>query len=222
MSDATPRTSGSDYFADNYRDYERQNPSRKLDHYLDIIETSIDATRGDLLDLGCGLGAFLGRAADRLPDWSLSGTDINVAAVAATQARVPEADVRLAGADVSPYPPESFDVITAWDVIEHVQDLEQVASSVVDMLRPGGLFVFVVPVYDGPLGKLVRLLDKDPTHVHKLSRSSWVDWASGSFEVRRWHGIFRYLIGGRWYAHYPTTILRNQSSAILVVAGKTR
>ncbi|MGA7096661.1 MAG: class I SAM-dependent methyltransferase [Acidimicrobiia bacterium] len=222
MSDTTSQISGSDYFGDNYRDYERQNPPRKLDHYLDVIEASIDVERGELLDLGCGLGAFLGRAAERLPDWKLSGTDINLSAVDMTRARVPRADVRLAGADASSHPPGSFDVITAWDVIEHVQDLDQVASSVLDMLRPGGIFVFVVPVYDGPLGKLVRLMDKDPTHLHKLDRSSWVDWASTTFEVRRWHGIFRYLVGGRWYAHFPTKSLRRESSAILVVAGKTR
>jgi SAM-dependent methyltransferase len=221
LSDFDSVDPNSDYFGDNYRDYERQNPRRKLDHYLDAIATRLPDGRVDLLDLGCGLGAFLAHTAERFPQWGLSGTDVNPAAVEATQARISNADIRMAGADADPHPPGSFDVITAWDVIEHVPHLDKVASSVRAMLRPGGLFVFVVPVYDGPLGKLVRLLDKDPTHVHKVSRSTWLDWASSRFEIREWHGIFRYLMAGRWYVHVSTTAFRGQASAILVVGAKT-
>ena len=60
-----------------------------------------------------------------------------------------------------------FHAIVAFDVIEHVPDLDAIAKFVHSELDAHGVFVFVVPVYDGPLGGLVRRLDKDPTHMQK-------------------------------------------------------
>lgn len=88
------------------------------------------------------------------------------------------------------------------------------------MLKPGGLFLFVVPVYDGVTGKIVNRLDRDPTHIHKRGRDFWLQWASEGLEILDWHGIFRYLVAGRWYAHLPTRRLRRQASAILVACQK--
>ena len=60
------------------------------------------------------------------------------------------------------------------------------ASHVRSLLRPGGLFVFVVPTYDGPLGPIVHLLDRDPTHIHRTNRKFWLDWAARHFDVQEW------------------------------------
>ena len=88
-------------------------------------------------------------------------------------------------------------------MFEHVPDLNAVTSSVSQMLRPGGLLTFVVPVYDGVTGPVIRRLDKDPTHIHQWSRHQWVDWATSRFEDVEWHGLLRYLVG-RTYVHVPT------------------
>ncbi len=215
MSRSSGIESLPDYFDTEYRDYERQNPARKLDHYLDVIDRHAGHP-GDLLDIGCGRGAFLDRVAFRHLDWLIHGTDINAQGLEATQARVPQAHLTLSGADLQSHPDGSLGVITAWDVVEHVDSLENVASAVKGMLRPNGVFGFVVPVYDGPLGFVVGWLDHDPTHVHKEGRDFWLEWARKHFEVLEWHGIFRYLIGGH-YIHLPTRRLRRQATAILVV-----
>ena len=88
-------------------------------------------------------------------------------------------------------------------------------------LTPGGIFLFVVPVYDGPMGPIIRTLDRDPTHVHKRSRAWWLELISRKFEVTSWTGIFRYLAGGRFYLHLPTRALRQVAPAIAIV-GKLR
>ena len=214
-------TSGNrpSYFTEAYRDYLLQNPRRKLDHYLKVIEDHRSGVQ-TLLDVGCGLGAFLGRARQRNPVWTLAGTDIDPEAVEATQALVPEATIRLCGADEAPFPAHSFDVITAWDVLEHVPDIEAARAAIHTMLKPGGLFVFVVPVYDGITGPVIRALDKDETHLHKMSRRFWLEWTAQGFTVLGWHGIFRYLVVGS-YLHFPTSRLRRHSPAILVAASKS-
>src|SRR5262249_3361336 len=107
---------------------------------------------------------------------------------------------------------------TSFDVIEHIPDLDSTRRSIYSLLKPGGIFVFVVPVYDGPLGWVVHALDKDPTHIHKTRRTFWLDWAAASFEVLEWQGAFRYMTPFGVYLHYPSRILRRGSPAIAVVA----
>jgi SAM-dependent methyltransferase len=112
----------------------------------------------------------------------------------------------------------SFDVITAFDVIEHIPSLDQVASFVRSRLSPDGHFIFVVPVYDGVTGPIIRALDKDETHVHKRSRDFWLAWTRERFFLLSWRGIYRYLVPGLGYFHYPTKLLRRFTPAIAVVA----
>ena len=183
------------YFDQAYRNYELQNPERKLDHYLDQIDERVGPGPKDLLDIGCGLGSFLERAAQRHADWTFAGTDIDGEAIAQTGGKLPEATIASGSAELVLFARDSFDIITAWDVFEHVPDLGAVASSISRMLRPGGLLVFVVPVYDGVSGPVIRLLDKDPTHIHQWSRQQWVAWANSHFEQVEWHGLLRYLVG---------------------------
>jgi ubiquinone/menaquinone biosynthesis C-methylase UbiE len=203
------------YFDLAYRDYELQNPERKLDHYLDQIDARVDSRPKDILDIGCGLGSFLARAANRHPNWAFFGTDIEPEAVSQTGRRLPDATIALGSAEQSLFRADSFDLITAWDVFEHVPDLDAVSSSVMRMLRPGGLLTFVVPVYDGVTGPVIRRLDKDPTHIHQWPRQKWVDWATSQFEDVQWHGLLRYLVG-RTYLHVPTARARRHTPAIFV------
>jgi SAM-dependent methyltransferase len=167
-----------------------------------------------VLDIGCAFGAFLS-ALD--PRWERYGTDVSRYAVEKAAAALPE--IRFARADVDAIPfPGPFDVITSFDVIEHIGSLDQVARTVEALLAPGGHFVFVVPVYDGVTGPVIRLLDKDETHVHKRSRDFWLRWVSERFDMVAWCGIYRYLIPGWGYAHIPTRRLRRFTPAIAVTA----
>jgi SAM-dependent methyltransferase len=203
------------YYAAVYPDYARQNPPRKLRFYRRLVER--DAPAGGavrILDIGCAFGAFLSSLD---PRWERYGTDVSRYAVEKAAEAVP--GVRFAHADVDAIPfPGPFDVITAFDVIEHIPSLDQVASTVGSLLAPGGHFVFVVPVYDGVTGPVIRLLDKDETHLHKRSRDFWLEWAAERFEVVSWCGIYRYLVPGLGYAHVPTRRLRRFTPAIAVTA----
>ncbi len=128
-----------------------------------------------------------------------------------------ESNWRPATLDTNPFA-GPFDVLTSFDVIEHIQDLENVASHVRSLLRPGGLFVFVVPTYDGPFGPIVHLLDRDPTHIHKTNRKFWLQWAARHFDVLEWTGIFRMLLPSGPYIHWPARPLRSLAPAVLVAA----
>ena len=211
------------YFAANYRNYEAQNPERKLAFYhrciREYLGSRAEAEAVRLLDVGCGLGRFLGYLAHHEPGWSLAGTDLSAWAVEQNRQRWPELDFRLAGATERPLEEGSQSVVTALDVLEHVPERDDALEAIEAMLAPGGLFVFVVPVYDGLSGPAIRLLDRDPTHVHKHGRAGWLAWAAERFEVLGWWGMLRYLLpapGGGLYLHWPTRALRAHTPAILV------
>lgn len=208
---------GEDYFVTNYRDYQRQNPVRKLNYYHRLLAEAVP-DGGRLLDMGCAFGRFLTTCDAR---WQAHGFDPGLAAACGARRNAPAAHICVGSATALPFA-GPFDAITAFDVIEHVPDLNAVKREVLHALRPGGVFLFVVPVYDGPTGPIIHALDRDPTHVHKRARSFWLDWVRDSFEQFYWQGIYRYLLPGGYYVHLPTTLLRSATPAIAVLARKPR
>lgn len=208
------------YFDSAYRNYDIQNPPSKLQHYLDAVSARLQVPQPRLLDVGCGRGLFLKHAHDRHTDWAFYGIDPTAEGVTETSTLVPEAAVFRGRADSMPFRPESFDVITAWDVLEHVPDLQLALSEIVRCLRTGGLITMVVPVYDGITGPMIRALDRDRTHIHKKSREYWTGLVDTHFDRVEWHGIYRYMISKSRYVHRATRGLRRNTPAILVTAFK--
>jgi SAM-dependent methyltransferase len=205
-------TFGPDYYQTIYRHYERQNPGYKHAFYRDLILEHAGGSSARILDVGCAFGGFV----SSMPDaWDRYGIDVSSFAIQRGRAMYPKVQLAAATLDTNPFD-GPFDVLTSFDVIEHIQDLENVALHVRSLLRPGGLFVFVVPTYDGPLGPIVHLLDRDPTHIHKTNRKFWLDWAARHFEVEEWTGIFRMLLPSGPYIHWPARPLRSLAPAVLV------
>jgi len=204
------------YFATRYGDYRRQNPARKLDWYVTTAEKWTDADPIRHLDVGCGLGAFVAHAAGA--GWDTHGSDVSEFGVERARRAVPGADLRAAAAHDRPQPDDTFDVVTALDVLEHLTHVDDALDAIHAMLRPGGVLIAVMPVYDGITGPLIRRLDTDPTHIHKWGRDRWLEHIGARFELLEWHGAFRFLLPAGPYLHFPTRRLRDHSPAILVAA----
>ncbi len=87
-----------------------------------------------ILDFGAGIGTFVRAARER--GWDATGVERSRAAVDRAREELGVALLpSLADA------PGTYDVITMWDVIEHVRDPEGVARSLHALLRPGGWIV---------------------------------------------------------------------------------
>ena len=203
------------YFASCYGDYSRQNPRGKLRFYRELLERHLPPSPSPrVLDLGCAFGLFL---AELPREFQKFGVDASHYALSAAASRVP--DAHFINADCGAPPISSrFDAIVAFDVLEHIPPVDATLEFVRRSLTPNGVFLFVVPVYDGPLGPIVRKLDRDPTHVHKRSREWWLARIGRSFEVISWTGIVRYLVARRFYLHLPSSAIRSVAPAIAVVS----
>jgi SAM-dependent methyltransferase len=96
---------------------------------------------GRYLDVGCGSGASLGVAAAL--GWRAAGIEVD--ADAAARARRFTGAVHVGDALTAPYPPGSFDVVSAFHVLEHVPDPIALTRRMLEWLAPGGLVLIEVP-----------------------------------------------------------------------------
>jgi SAM-dependent methyltransferase len=205
-------------FDQNYFDkayggeYEKRNPARKLRYYLaEILRIK---TSGSLLDVGCAYGSFLSHARQY---YNVTGIDISREAIDRARTRLPGEDI--VRSDIAAFRRDSrFDVITCFDVLEHVADLDAVFETLKGHLREKGILVVTVPVYDTLVGKAVRLLDRDETHVWKESREFWrAKLAEHGFALLTDHGLWRYSLFGWYYLFWGGRTWRSFSPAILLI-----
>ncbi|MGV3720849.1 MAG: class I SAM-dependent methyltransferase [Actinomycetota bacterium] len=205
----------ADYFRKVYRTaYDGRNPRYKHQSYVrEVLQT---AKRGGvLLDIGCAYGAFLREARN---EFDCTGCDISEHAVETASGRYP--DLKFFTAEISSIPSDrKYDVVTCFDVLEHVPELDEALAKIKSLLTPTGVLVATMPVYDTLVGKGVGLLDKDPTHVHKNSRYWWQErFGQCGYEVQSWKGILRFYFGRGVYLHWCGGAVRSFSPAILIAA----
>ena len=135
------------------------------------IEGSLGST-GSVFDVGADAGAFLTEM--NANGWSVGGLGPSQEAATAIEARLGgHIDVGLFGPDS--VPSRSWDVVTCWDVLEHMQNPAACLAAMIRYVRVGGQVVFAVPHIDGGPAKLLgsrwRYL-MAPYHVHFFS----LDW----------------------------------------------
>jgi SAM-dependent methyltransferase len=100
---------------------------------------------GALLDLGCSSGSFL--ESMRGESWKLYGVEMSADGARTAEERS-GAQVFVGNILDAPFPAESFDVITCFDVLEHLYEPRKVMARVGEWLKPGGIFYVLVPNVD--------------------------------------------------------------------------
>lgn len=96
------------------------------------------------LEIGCGTGYVLSGVAAKYPDANLYGSEIFVAGLGFAASRL--ASVNLVQMDARNIPYENeFDVIGAFDVIEHIREDEMVLQQAQSALKSGGVLLLTVP-----------------------------------------------------------------------------
>jgi SAM-dependent methyltransferase len=98
----------------------------------------------EFLEIGCGTGFVLSALRRSFPGIRLSGSEMFVEALRFAATRAP--DLALFQMDARRIPFESeFDVIGAFDVLEHIEEDEAVLGQMRAALRPGGGILVTVP-----------------------------------------------------------------------------
>jgi len=109
---------------------------KKLKHLgLHPKETSI-------LDVGCGAGFLANPLAGE--GYQVTGIDMSEDSLSVARRFDSTKSVNYMHADAYslPFPDHSFDVVTAMDFLEHVEDPASVIKELSRVLKPGGIFIF--------------------------------------------------------------------------------
>lgn len=97
-----------------------------------------------LLEVGCGTGCVLSAIAQAFPEARIYGSEIYTTGLAFAAQRAPGAELMQMDARILPYEAE-FDVVAAFDVIEHIDEDERVLQCVYRAVKPGGHCLITVP-----------------------------------------------------------------------------
>lgn len=144
---ASPRTIG-------YGDYRAAEPlyvktfARRLSFAL-----RHGPRRGRALDVGCAAGFCM----QALRDLGFEAHGVEVSETIARHA-IEVLDfqtVHIGTLEDAPYTPNTFDLITMWDVVEHVADPRSLLALARELLAPGGLLVLETQNIDSAFARLL-------------------------------------------------------------------
>lgn len=155
---ANPRWSTDDvlsaYTAVQDDTYVEERLGRELTfrHHLRGMERIIGPADGRrLLDVGAYIGVFVEMASKA--GWQAEGVEPSEWAAAEAQRRGLAVQVGTLGS--AELAAESFDVVTMWDVIEHLADPAAELERARQFLRPGGWLVVHTMDIDAPIARLM-------------------------------------------------------------------
>lgn len=161
--------------------------------HVSMLRRSVGAANGRrLLDIGCSSGLFLDEA--RTAGFEVAGAELSADTAAFARGHfgieVHQGDWRDAG-----HADGSFDVITLFDVIEHVPDPLGELRAIRRLLRPGGLLLQSTPNIDGLFPRLSYLLahrldywphPEPPHHLYQFSDRTLAELTErAGYEVSR-------------------------------------
>ena len=115
---------------------------KRYNELLDVFESY--RKTNNILDIGCGNGHFLEVAAKR--GWNVYGTEFTDEAIDVCNKK----NIKMNQGILNPenYNKIEFDVITSFEVIEHINNPEIEIQNIKKLLRTKGLFYFTTPNFN--------------------------------------------------------------------------
>lgn len=134
-----------------YTDYikDETNIRRTVNGRFDHIEKFVKP--GRLLDVGCAMGFFIDEASKR--GWQVEGMDVSHFAVEYVKERFGH-DAYQGSLKTLDLEEGAYDLVTMFDVIEHVPDPKGYMVEVAKLLKSGGIFELATPDVDSIPAKL--------------------------------------------------------------------
>lgn len=110
-----------------------------------------------VLDIGCHAGTFTSHIAAALPKAMITGIDLSKEAIAVAKKNHRHIKFLKAKAEKLPFTDKSFDLVTCFEMLEHIPQPDKVIKEMKRVMRKKGTLIVLVP-YETPLFKLVWAL----------------------------------------------------------------
>lgn len=123
----------------------------KEDYRLERLIQSIPATKGKMLDIGCGGGTLTECLPYFYPEMKVLGCDVSKTGISYAE-KYGEGKVKYSVIknNILPYRDNSIDIIVSLDVLEHVPDIHLFLKEIKRVLKKKGLLFFAVPCEGQP------------------------------------------------------------------------
>ncbi|MFQ5417401.1 MAG: methyltransferase domain-containing protein, partial [Myxococcota bacterium] len=144
-----------------YDDYARLEPMLRRNFARRLAKLPPPRPGARLLDVGAAFGFAIAEA--ETAGWVASGLEVSRAAAARACQTLGEGIV-VADALRTPFASDRFDVVTLWDVLEHLSDPHAAIAEVARLLRPGGHLVLST----GDVGSLAARVSGSRWHLYNL------------------------------------------------------
>jgi SAM-dependent methyltransferase len=134
----------------------------------------LNPLKGKLLDVGCGAGTFMYWA--RKNGWDVSGIDFDRNAIRTGKEvfkldNIEDTDL---GGYLKKYPSSDFNLVTFFDVFEHIDNHNEFLSQIKSSLVPGGYIALSTPYRRG--ARWLQSNDLPPRHLSRWDRSTITDY----------------------------------------------
>jgi SAM-dependent methyltransferase len=133
--------------AEHYATYNREEYYSPItrDRYRQLLtEWEPFRKTNKILDIGCGTGFFLEVAKEK--GWEVYGTEFTDEAV--TICKNKGINMQKGRLTADWYNPEQFDIITSFEVLEHIYNPIEEVQNIHTILRKGGLFYLTTPNFN--------------------------------------------------------------------------
>lgn len=180
---------------------------RTLLALLSELGTHLDGQR--LIDLGCGSGQLLADIAVRFPTLELAGADLSEPQLAVNRRAMPGCQFYAMDLGVPDAVPESlagrFGVVTASEVIEHVDHPDELLRNARRLCAPGGRLL--LSTQSGQVGETERRVGH-LRHFTAAEMSSLLE-STGWQPLRVWNAGYPFHDLSKWYANrHPDALLK--------------
>ncbi len=107
--------------------------------------TLLSPKKGTILDVGCGIGNFLDLANQE--GWVCAGIDFDPDAIDAARKRIGTGDLSVSDVVIyaQQHPENKFDVVTFFDVFEHVDNHNEFIGAVSSLVKDNGSIAMSMP-----------------------------------------------------------------------------
>ncbi|MBK8870706.1 MAG: class I SAM-dependent methyltransferase [Elusimicrobia bacterium] len=158
---------------------------------------------GSLLEVGCGTGFVLAAIAKKFPGVRIVGADTHTAGLSFAAHRVPTAELLQMDARQQIFVDE-FDVIAAFDVIEHIQEDETVLRNFHRAIKPGGTCLITVPQHP----RLWSSIDEESCHKRRYrSKELHEKLESAGFRIVRSTSFVTFLLPFLFLSRMTTGVI---------------
>ena len=144
----------------------------------------------NFFEIGCGTGYVLTGVQNAFSELQVTGSEIHLTGLPYARQRLPNASLYQMDARAIPFH-EEFDVIGAFDVLEHIEEDSAVLKEMYDAVRPGGGILLTVPQH----AWLWSDVDDYSFHKRRYAKDDFLEKiVSAGFRIRRITSFVSFLL----------------------------